>query len=41
MDDSVIICDEIIGPCYEEIKTITTNFNEKSIICKAQNFYIY
>ena len=33
MDDSAIICDEIID--VEE-----TNFNEKNITCKTQNFYI-
>ena len=33
MDDSVITCDEII---YAE----ETNFNEKYITCKTQNFYI-
>ena len=33
MDDSVIMCDEII---YAE----ETNFNEKYITCKKQNFYI-
>ena len=33
MDDSVITCDEIIG--VDE-----TNFNEKIIPCKTQNFYI-
>ena len=33
MDDSVITYDEIIG--VEE-----TNFNEKNITCKTQNFYI-
>ena len=33
MDDSVITWDEII--CAEE-----TNFNEKYITCKTQNFYI-
>ena len=33
MDDSVITCVEIIG--IEE-----TNFNEKNITCKPQNFYI-
>ena len=36
MDDSAIMCDEII----EETKTIPTNFNEKNISCKIQNFYI-
>ena len=33
MDDSAITCDEIID--VEE-----TNFNEKNITCKTQNFYI-
>ena len=33
LDDSVIICDEII---YAEEKTL----NEKNITCKTQNFYI-
>ena len=33
MDDSAIICDEII-----DVKE--TNFNKKNIICKTQNFYI-
>ena len=40
MDDSGIICDEVIESKDEEIKTIPTNFNEKNITCKAQNFYI-
>ena len=40
MDDSTIICDEVIKQYDEEIKTIPTNFNEKSITCKAQNSYI-
>ena len=40
MDDSVIICDEVIESQDEEIKTIPTNFNEKNKTCKAQNFYI-
>ena len=39
MDDSAIICDEIIKP-YDEKKTIPRNFNEKNITCKTQNFYI-
>ena len=25
---------------YDEIKTISTNFNEKKATCKTQNFYI-
>ena len=33
MDDSAIICDEIT---YTE----ETNFNEKDMACKTQNFYI-
>ena len=40
MDDSAITCDEVIKPYNEEIKTISTNFNEKNITCKTQNFYI-
>ena len=36
IDNSVVTCDEII----EETKTVKTNFNEKSIICKTKNFYI-
>ena len=35
IDDLVIMFDEVI----EEIKTIPTNFNEKIITCKIQNFY--
>ena len=34
MDDSAVVCDEII---YTE----ETNFNEKNITCKTQNFYFY
>ena len=44
MDDSVITCDEIIDAeatsIDEEAKTVSTNFNEKNISCKIQNFYI-
>ena len=29
MDDSTIICDDVIKLYDEEIKTIPTNFNEK------------
>ena len=29
MDDSAIICDEVIDSYDKEIKTIPTNFNEK------------
>ena len=49
MDDSAIWCDKVIksynedadAKSYDEIKTISTNFNEKNITCKAQNFYIF
>ena len=40
MNDSVIMCNEIIQSYKEETKTISTNFNEKKGICKTQNFYI-
>ena len=40
MDDSVITCEVVIEWYDKEIKTIPTNFNEKNITCKAQNFYI-
>ena len=40
MDDSAIVCDEVIESYDEETKTISTNFNEKKATCKMQNFYI-
>ena len=40
MDDSVIICDEVIKSYDEEIKTIPTYFNKKNIKCKTQNVYV-
>ena len=44
MDDSVIMCDEIIyaeaKSNDKETKTIPTNFHEKNITCKIQNCYI-
>ena len=40
MDDSMIMCYEVIKSYDEKIKTIPTNFNEKKVTCKAQNFYI-
>ena len=40
MDDSVITCEEVIEWYDKEIKTIPTNFDEKNITCKAQNFCI-
>ena len=35
MDDSAIICDEIIE------ETVPTSFNEYETTCKTQNFYMY
>ena len=35
MDDSVIMCDEIIESYNEGTKTVTTNFNEKNILCRT------
>ena len=40
MNDSVIMCDEVIDSYDEETKTIPTNFNEKKATCKTQNLYI-
>ena len=40
MDDLTIICDDVIDSCNEEVKIISTNFNEKKVICKTQSFYI-
>ena len=41
MDDSAIICDEVIESYDEEIKTITTNFNEKKATCKMKIYIFY
>ena len=48
MHDSAIICDEVIdadaklGPKDDdETKIIPTNFNEKKVTCKMQNFIFY
>ena len=35
MDDSTIICDEVIKSYEEEIETISTSFNEKKVTCKT------
>ena len=40
MDDSAIICDEIIESYDQEIKTIPTNFNQKKITSKTLIFNI-
>ena len=37
IDDSVIICDEII---YAETKTIPTSFNKRNAICETKKFHI-
>ena len=34
MDDSMIMCDEVINWFHEEIKTVQPNFNEKKVTCK-------
>ena len=38
MDDSRIICDEVIKSYDEEIKTIPTNFNVKKVTSKFLYF---
>ena len=40
LDDSLIICDEVIESFNEEVKTIPTNLNEKKVTCQTQYFYI-
>ena len=42
MDDSAITFDEIIDAeaNSSDVETVPTNFNEKNITCKTQNFYI-
>ena len=35
IDDSAILCDEVIHSYEEEIKTIPSNFNEKKVTCKT------
>ena len=40
MNDSAIMCDEIIESYNKETKTILTNFNEKKATYKTQNFHI-
>ena len=36
----MIATDKVIKSNNKEIKTISTNFNEKNITCKTQSFYI-
>ena len=40
MDDSVITRDKVMGSYNEKIKTVSTNFSDKNMTCKAQHFYI-
>ena len=40
MDDSTIICDEVMKSYDEEVKAISRNFSEKKVTCKTQKFYI-
>ena len=40
MDNSAIMCDEVIESYYEETKTDLTIFNGKNITYKTQNLYI-
>ena len=40
MDDSVVMCDEIVESYNEETKTIPTNFNKEKANGKTHNFYI-
>ena len=48
MDDSAIICDEVIDADSklspkdddDETKTIPINFNEKKVTCKTKNLYL-
>ena len=39
IDNSVITCDDVID-AEKEMKTVTTNFNKKDIICERRSFYI-
>ena len=39
MNDLAVICDEVIDG-DDETKAISTNFNEKKVTCKTQNFYL-
>ena len=41
MDNSAIICDEVIESYDNETKTILTNFNEEKTTCKTYFFFIF
>ena len=38
MDNSAVMCDEVIGSCDDETKTVLKRFNGKDRTCKTQNF---
>ena len=40
VDNSAIMCDEMIELYNDETKKIPTNFNKEKTTCKMQNFYI-
>ena len=41
-DESIITCDEIIDKTKTTpTKTVPTNFNEKEVTCKIENFLFY
>ena len=40
MDNSSIICDEVMESFDGETRTIPTNFNKRKVTWKMQNFYI-
>ena len=40
LDNSAIICDEVIESYDYETKSIPTNFNEEKTACKMQNLCI-
>ena len=40
MDNSAIMCDEVIESCSEETKTVPKILNKKKATCKTQNLYI-
>ena len=39
MDDSAIMCDEVVESYEKESKAIPTNFNEEKVNCKTQNIF--
>ena len=41
MDDSAIMCDEVVESYEKESKAIPTNFNEEKVTWKTQNIYFF